>query len=576
MIVDARTLTSNAQLDVDVCIVGGGVAGMAVAREFIGHSIRVCLLESGGLEPDAETQSLSQGENIGHPYFALDDARPRCLGGSSYKWFMNIDEGQAGIQLRPLDPLDFEERPWVPHSGWPISRTQLDPFYQRAQEVCRLGPFLYDGADWEDPHSTQCLPFLDHQVKTVIFQLGRRETFIGHIRDQIARAENVTTYLHATATEVESASNGESVSRVKVMASRKKAAWAKAKVFILALGGIETPRLLLLSNRTNSEGLGNDRGLVGRYFMEHPHLLSGRYVSAKLDVERLTGLYDFHTAMGTRIYGRLALSDAVLRRERLLNYSVAINSTFWPLTVRACFDKISQSYQQIGQALGAGQFSEANRHVRELVPFFFNEATPVIGRKVINVMKRKALDRFWRQKKVQTFLLNHMTEQAPNPDSRVTLSDELDPLGQRRLRLNWQLSELDIRSIVRAQQILDTELSRAGLGRLEIDLKGGEAPRDLHGGWHHMGTTRMHRDPAKGVVNEQCQVHGVHNLFIAGPSTFPTGGYANPTLTIMALAIRLADHVKALMMSHHVKVGETPDPGTARPRYQPFAGAGAE
>jgi len=129
----------------------------------------------------------------------------------------------------------------------------------------------------------------------------------------------------------------------------------------------------------------------------------------------------------------------------------------------------------------------------------------------------------------------------------VTLSDKLDALGQRRVQLNWQLSALDMRTIIRAQHILNGELQRAGLGSLEIELKREVPPPDLHGGWHHMGTTRMHRDSSKGVVNEHCQVHGVHNLFIAGPSVFPTGGYANPTLTIVALATRLADHVKARM-----------------------------
>jgi choline dehydrogenase-like flavoprotein len=142
------------------------------------------------------------------------------------------------------------------------------------------------------------------------------------------------------------------------------------------------------------------------------------------------------------------------------------------------------------------------------------------------------------------FQLNHMTEQAPNPSSRVTLATECDALGQPRLRLNWQMSAVDIRSIRRAQEIIDEELRFAGLGRLQIDLTDDTPSPDLHGGRHHMGTTRMHVDPKKGVVNEHCRIHGISNLFIAGPSVFPTGGYANPTLTTVALAVRLADYVK--------------------------------
>src|SRR6185436_4141494 len=146
MILDARSLSNNTNIETDVCIVGGGVAGMAVAREFIGQPFRVCVLESGGLEPDSDTQALCRGENIGIPYFELDEARPRCLGGSSYNWFMPIDDRdgkKVGIQLRPLDPIDFEERDWVPNSGWPFGREHLDPFYHRAQTFCELGTFKY-------------------------------------------------------------------------------------------------------------------------------------------------------------------------------------------------------------------------------------------------------------------------------------------------------------------------------------------------------------------------------------------------------------------------------------------------
>jgi choline dehydrogenase-like flavoprotein len=547
MILDARSLPYNKRIDTDVCIVGGGVAGMAVAREFIGQPLRVCLLESGGLEPDSVTQSFCRGENVGHPYFKLDEARPRCFGGSAYNWFMPIDEHRAGIQLRPLDPIDFEERDWVPHSGWPFTRAHLDPFYARAQSFCKLGPFKYRGDDWADPEKRPCLPLLNGHFQTVIFQLGARDTFIAHHRTEIMRAENIITYLHATVTEVETNPAINAVTRLRVACGCDKVIWVTAKVFVLALGGIEMPRLLLLSNSTQRDGLGNDNDLVGRFFMEHIHLLSGTYVSSKLDTEKFTRLYAFHAVDNACVYARLALTEVVLRRERLLNYSVAIPRAFWPPTVRAAAQKLARTGQLLGASLRKGAIRECIRHVRDLVPLIFSDAAPAIGRKVAGLAKRRLIEKFVQSKKIEVFLLNHMTEQAPNPGSRVTLSDKLDALGQRQVQLNWQLTVEDMRSIIRAQQLLDEELRRAGLGRLEIELKGDVPPPDVLGGWHHMGTTRMHRDPRKGVVNEHCQVHGVHNLFIAGPSVFPTGGYANPTLTIVALAVRLADHVKAYM-----------------------------
>ena len=142
------------------------------------------------------------------------------------------------------------------------------------------------------------------------------------------------------------------------------------------------------------------------------------------------------------------------------------------------------------------------------------------------------------------FFMNEL-EQAPNPASRVRLIEQRDALGMPRVQLEWRLSGLDKRSIRRAHELLARELGRAGLGRLQLMLSEDEHrwPPELGGGRHHMGTTRMHRDPARGVVDPDCRVHGVGNLYVAGSSVFPTVGAANPTLTIVALALRLADHL---------------------------------
>ena len=142
-----------------------------------------------------------------------------------------------------------------------------------------------------------------------------------------------------------------------------------------------------------------------------------------------------------------------------------------------------------------------------------------------------------------------MAEPAPNPDSRVILSSDRDMFGVNRVKLDWQISPLDIGSMIRFQEIMDAEFRRAGLGHLCVELEGVVPPSKPHiisGGSHHMGTTRMNSNSKMGVVNENCRVHGVCNLYIAGSSVFPTTGYANPTLTIVALAVRLADHIKLL------------------------------
>jgi choline dehydrogenase-like flavoprotein len=165
---------------------------------------------------------------------------------------------------------------------------------------------------------------------------------------------------------------------------------------------------------------------------------------------------------------------------------------------------------------------------------------------IYRAIKRRAI-KIFNKKRIKLYSLENMSEQVPNPDSRITLSSDKDRLGLNRVRLDWRLSPIDIESAIRTQEILDQEFRHAGLGRLFSRLKDETPPMRISGGWHHMGTTRMHVDPKKGVVDENSRIHGMSNLYVAGPSVFPTGGYANPSLTIVALAVRLADHIKMIM-----------------------------
>ncbi|MGL4618309.1 MAG: GMC family oxidoreductase, partial [Chroococcidiopsis sp.] len=147
-------------------------------------------------------------------------------------------------------------------------------------------------------------------------------------------------------------------------------------------------------------------------------------------------------------------------------------------------------------------------------------------------------------------------EQAPNPDSRITLSRDRDKLGMNRVQLDWRLSPIDKYTIKRSQQLIAEEFERSGLGKMQIELGDDDASwRSLRGSYHHIGTTRMSNNPREGVVDEHCQVHGIHNLYIAGSSVFPTSGLSNPTLTIVALAIRLADRIQEQMSRAEATAG---------------------
>ena len=279
MIIDARAEETGTVVNADVCIVGGGLAGITLAREFLGTPFEVCLLESGGLQQESETQSLDAGENIGYPYYPLDTARARCLGGSSTLWHTPAGGREVGARMRPLDAIDFEERDWVPYSGWPFRRCDLEPYYYRAQALSRIGPASYDVEDWTDPDRRPRVHFGD-DVQTIVYKVCRQDLFARAYRGEVSRAENMTTCLHATALEIEANDRANHVGRLRAATLAGNELFVDAKIYILAAGGIETPRLMLLSNGKQPSGLGNQHDLVGRFFMEHLHFWSGMLVLA--------------------------------------------------------------------------------------------------------------------------------------------------------------------------------------------------------------------------------------------------------------------------------------------------------
>jgi choline dehydrogenase-like flavoprotein len=536
MIVDAETDAIARDIDADICIVGGGTAGLVLAREFIGRSVRICLLESGGLNPEPETQSLTVGDNIGQPYFPLDTARPRVFGGSGTRWNIPIGEDRLGVRVRPFDPIDFEKRDWVPNSGWPFGRDHLEPFYQRAQSVCQVEPPTYEVKDWQDSSNRPPLPISDPDVQTVIYKFAHSEPFVRDYPDQVRRAENITVCLHSNVVEIETNQTGDCVSRLRIRTLGGKEFSVRAGIYVLAAGGIEIPRLLLLSDRIHRNGLGNEHDLVGRFFMEHPHFWSGVFIPNRPDFFRSTALYnDVHTVNNVAIVGKLALTEAALRREKLLNQNVQF---FWRDIV---YPPVSAPGVVALRKLVSGQRYNGNSKggLAEQVATIVGDLDEIGAAAWRHVRKRLVGERT-----IPAIIFANMMEQIPDPDSRVILGPEQDALGQRRVQLDWRITRQDIRSAIRTHQIIGGAMEKAGLGRFYQQLEEETPPHNTEGGYHHMGTTRMHVDPRQGVVDPNCRMHAIGNLFIAGPSVFPTGGYANPVLTIIALTLRLADHLK--------------------------------
>ena len=516
MHIDARTLDNGSVIEGDLCIVGAGAAGISMAMDWIGASQRVLLLEAGGFEYDARMQELYRGEIVGLPYFPLQAARLHYFGGTTGHW--------AGF-CSPFDPIDFAVRDWVPHSGWPFERAHLDPYYARAQCVLELGPYEYDVAGWQrrDP---KLVPFpLDPSVVfTKMWQFSAPTRFGARYRDTIVGAKNVQLYTNAIVREIDPNEDVTAVDGLRVRTLEGRELRVRAKHYVLATCSIQNARLLLASNSRVAAGLGNAHDLVGRYFMEHLEMPSGAFIELG-DRAANGAMYAFDWGV-TKARGELALNEAVQRKRRVLNATVSLNPRSLDEEGMSTFQRMNPSVmderRRTGRqgptrssAAGSGDTSQPHRGPRE-------------------------------------FHLQTRQEQAPNPASRVTLSAERDELGMPRAKLDWRLTELDRRSFRDFYDVLGRELGRAGVGRVQmrpwvLEKPDAAWPSSVGGGWHHMGTTRMHADPKQGVVNPDCQVHGIANLSVAGAAVFPTAGAANPTLTLVAMTLRLSDHLKSTL-----------------------------
>ena len=525
MLIDARTIPDNTNFDTDICIIGAGAAGITLAREFIGKSLQVCLLESGGFELDAETQSLYHGEIVGDRYYPLDIARLRYFGGTTNHW-----QGASIV----FNKIDFETRDWVPYSGWPITLADLVPYYKQAQVICEVGPLAYDAETWESPDRPQ-VKLATGRLINAVLQSGPPTRFGEKYREEIIQAANINTFIYANVTDIETPDHARSVTRLRVTSLEKNPFWVRARAYILATGGIENARLLLLSNKVQKAGLGNQHDLVGRFFMEHPVAETGYILPTQFN-HKFYGYYSREFKDGDRtgkvkISGYMMPSESTMREERLLNCGFAINNIEWK--------DISEGVASLKNIIDGIKDAD-------LPDNFLEHLGNVIADidDIAQVGYRKLTG-----KQHSILRLDYWAEQAPDPDSRVTLSSETDQLGQNQVKLDWRLNEQDRQNIMQMHDVLAHELGRAGLGRLRLDFDG-ESPEwmsSLRGSYHHMGTTRIHVDPKQGVVDENCQVHGISNLFIAGSSVFPTVGHANPTLTIVALSLRLAEHLKGVI-----------------------------
>lgn len=522
MIIDLRRNELPSAFAVDVCLVGAGAAGISLALQLSRAGLSVALVESGALEPEAERQVLNKGHVHGTAYEGLVSGRARALGGATRLWY-----GQC---IR-YDPIDFATRPWVKYSGWPISLAELDSGYEEAERFFHIGGEVYDARVYEKFDLPR--PALDEDLSRMCFTVYTPDVDLGRIYlPTLRKADRLTVVLNATVMEVSTNDAGTCATGVTMALPNGGNGKVQARAVVLCGGGLENARLLLLSNKVKPSGLGNDRDLVGRFLQDHPN---GQTATLKTDnAVRISELFSLLYKGPLRYFPKFALSPARQEALQVLN----ANGHF---VFEYPEDSGLGAAKELFRSLRHRRIpEEAMKHVRAILLDL--PSTLAAGKRFL--VDRKSPLGTPSRIRFQCYL-----EQEPDPESRVQLSEELDSLGQRRLRVSWKLKEIERRTLAGLTTAMVSQVQHLGYGELRPD----DWLEDRHADWqcrlveayHPIGTTRMGAAPFSGVVDRNCEVFGTSGLFVAGSSVFPTSGFANPTLTIVALALRLGHHLQS-------------------------------
>jgi len=543
MITNASNLDLSLPLETDLLIIGAGAAGITIAKKFANTSTRVIVLESGSESYNYDAQDLNRGAITGTPAEPLDASRLRLLGGTSNHW--------AGW-CRPFEKEDFETREDWPESGWPISRHDLNEYYDTATEICQLSRKSFDDIEFwnSQPGGSQLkkLDLKEGRLLTSIFQISPPTRFGEIYRKDLEQAPNIQVILNATALELLRSNESPESNSIKKISGVRASTLdtqqfsVKAHTTVMAVGGVETSRLLLLSNKVHPQGAGNENDLVGRYFMDHPWLRSISYLRFQTPGTNWPLYFDKTKVANTRIFGTLTPAPELKKSHHIGGFRLWLQ----PSTVSTAG---VDSVRTILNNLKKGELvDDLSNHIANI----YADADTLADVAYKSLFQTRQSPFGLDTKRGAPYLgasIDLNIEQRPNPDSRLTLDTSLDALGQRSIKLDWRLTETDWHTATTALHTAAQEFGRINAGRVHIPLEGSTPnwPSLITSSNHHMGGARMASDPKKGVVNADCRVHSTENLYVAGSAVFPTSGYANPTLTIVALALKLADHLHEIL-----------------------------
>jgi choline dehydrogenase-like flavoprotein len=567
----------------DLIVVGGGAAGLTIVRELSGLGLKILLLESGGLQESSRHEALNRVEVQGslnddnirqarHKFHSHQlkfwsgetqkfGVRCRVLGGSTTGW--------AG-KVAPFDAVDFIQRDWIPNSGWPIDSAAIAPYIDRAAEWLDLGPIIHDRAFWgaaklKEPPEVSRMQHLTSFFWQ--FSRSRHDTLdVMRFGPEFRREthHDVTVVFNATVSAVKLDADGITGVEIISSLSGSSRSTVQSAHVVLAAGAIENARLLLMSKDLAGDALGNAHDVVGRYLTDHPCISLGAVSpDSHAHAAALLGFFPLQKNYRAFIYSHgLALRKEVQKCEHLPNMAVFADM------------RISNDDPMLALKRLARKQSERPMSDMLLVVKSPGLVLSFVGRRILGspkvpyrlrrliadaavLLNANFVARDYATKgtarKIEALTLSLICEQPPLPENRVTLSERRDRLGLPLARITWEAGDFMKRAVLTFSQLLKQDLYAAGIRGFELSpeiAEGDVAKIVLHDMAHTAGTTRMGLNPATSVVDNTCQVHGIRGLYVAGASVFPTSGHANPTMVLMALAIRLADHLKSRLVAH--------------------------
>ena len=512
MFKDLNDLSIQESISCDICIVGSGPAGISVAKKLLGSDVKVILLESGGIEPSVEHNELNKGENSGPRFLSLDASRVRCFGGASRIW--------AG-HCAPFTKEDFKEKSFVPLSGWPIRKKDLDFYYKEAAEMLGISYDLFNhNNSINNSFSGVSFPELKGEnsfLSSFVLQKSSasNRNFGTKYKKIFSDSNNIDVIFHSTVTKINVSENGKHIANIEAQDITKKKCIINAKKFVLAAGALENPRLLLDANNVFTNGIGNEKGFVGSCFMSHPGVpgVAEIFKTTKglcLSKEKYSNdpMYQFASSTSEQLNNKILGHGFDLKPA----LDFANRSTYSSA-------RLNTDYKKLFKHLNIGQTAE---------------------KVFCKYNGNKYSSNLWN--------LNVGLEQEPSHRNHLTLSSlSKDFFGVPLINMFWaDISKREIVTVEKSIKLLARQFGRTNSGRVKYteDFISGKAFYQPDSVNHHIGTTRMAKTIHKGVVDNNCKVFSISNLYISGSSVFPTSSIVNPTYTIIALSLRLGDYLK--------------------------------